>query len=183
MSYWPVRQAALTVLNGGIIAYPTESVYGLGCNPYDAQAVMRLLQIKHRDISRGLILLGRSLNDFSDFIAAPDKTLQNILSSKQTGPTTWLMPASERCRVWIRGKHKMVAVRVTDHKQCRQLCDQINAAIVSTSANRAGHMPLRSALKVRQEFTGELDYLLAGSTGGIKQPSRIIDAISGEVIR
>ena len=171
------------MLKGGVIAYPTEAVYGLGCNPYDAGAVMHLLQIKHRDVSQGLILLGRSLDDFADFIVVPDKVLRNRLTSKQTEPTTWLMPASDYCPIWIRGKHDTVAIRVTDHKQCLSLCNTMNSAIVSTSANRIGHAPLRSALKVRQEFNDELDYLLVGSTGGRKQPSRIIDAVSGKIVR
>ena len=183
MSQWTIRMAASAMLKGGVIAYPTEAVYGLGCNPYDAGAVMHLLQIKHRDVSQGLILLGRSLDDFADFIVVPDKVLRNRLTSKQTEPTTWLMPASDYCPIWIRGKHDTVAIRVTDHKQCLSLCNTMNSAIVSTSANRAGHAALRSALKVRQEFNGELDYLLVGSTGGRKQPSRIIDAVSGNIVR
>jgi len=175
--------AARAVLNGGVIAYPTEAVYGLGCNPYDAQAVMRLLQIKNRDVSQGLILIGRSFHDFSDFIDDSDEALRNVLQSRQTEPTTWLMPASKSCPVWIRGQHKTVAVRVTDHEQCRQLCDHTGSAIVSTSANRTGHASLRTAMKVRQEFNDELDYLLVGATGGQQRPSRIIDAASGKVFR
>ena len=175
--------AASAVLKGGVIAYPTEAVYGLGCNPYDAQAVMRLLQLKHREVSKGLILLGRSFDDFSDFILDSDRALNKVSLSGNIEPTTWLMPASDSCPAWIRGKHDSVAVRVTDHEQCRQLCDHIGSAIVSTSANRKGHAPLRTALKVRQEFNDELDYLLVGSTGGRSQPSRIIDAVSGKVIR
>ena len=175
--------AASAVLNGGVIAYPTEAVYGLGCNPYDAQAVMRLLQIKNRDVSQGLILLGRSFHDFSDFILESDELIHNAMQSGKIEPTTWLMPASQDCPEWIRGKHKTVAVRVTDHKQCRQLCDQIGSAIVSTSANRSGHPAVRTAVKVRQEFNDELDYILVGATGGRQQPSRIIDAVSGKVFR
>jgi L-threonylcarbamoyladenylate synthase len=175
--------AASAMLKGGVIAYPTEAVYGLGCNPYDAEAVMRLLQIKHRDISQGLILLGRSLDDFSDFIVEPDRALRSAVTTRQTEPTTWLVPASEHCPIWIRGQHDTVAIRVTDHKQCLSLCNLMDSAIVSTSANRVGHAPLRSALKVRQEFSDELDYLLVGSTGGRKQPSRIIDVVSGKIVR
>jgi len=183
VSSWTVRQAASVVLKGGVIAYPTEAVYGLGCNPYDARAVMRLLQIKQRDISRGLILLGRSLADFSDFIVAPDKALRSKLDLTWPGPVTWLLPARDDCPVWLRGRHTSVAVRVTYHAQSRALCDQIDSAIVSTSANRAGHRPLVTALKVRQVFAGELDYILAGSIGGYAQPSQIRDAVTDTIIR
>jgi len=183
VSFWTIRQAASAVLKGGVIAYPTEAVYGLGCNPYDAQAVMRLLQIKHRDISRGLILLGRGLGDFADFIVAPDKEIRNKLESTWPGPVTWLLPARDDCPVWLRGRHSSIAIRVTDHAQSRALCDQIDSAIVSTSANRAGHKALKTALQVRQIFAGELDYILGGSTGGHEQPSQIRDAVTGTIIR
>jgi len=183
VSYWTIRQAASAVLAGGVIAYPTEAVYGLGCNPYSAQAVLHLLQIKRRDISQGLILIGRSLDDFVDFIIQPDEQTRIKLEATWPGPVTWLLPASDTCPVWLRGRHASIAVRVTDHAQSRSLCDQIDSAIVSTSANRTGHRALTTALQVRQVLGEELDYILAGPTGGYEQPSQIRDAVTGTIIR
>lgn len=183
MSFWAIRRAASVVLTGGVIAYPTEAVYGLGCNPYDVKAVMHLLRIKRRHVASGLILLGRDLEDFTDFIIAPDAAWRSKLKATWPGPVTWLLPANENCPVWLRGDHATIAVRVTDHAQSRLLCQQLGSAIVSTSANWTGHRALRTALQVRRVFGNELDYILAGPTGGYDQPSQIRDAATDRIIR
>lgn len=183
MGSWAIRQAARVVHAGGVIAYPTEAVYGLGCNPYDAQAVMRVLQIKQRDPAQGLILIGRELTDFSDFILPLDAATTSRVMASWPGPFTWLLPASEQCPLWLRGKHATIAVRVTAHPLCRLLCEQTAMPLVSTSANRHGQAPAVNALQVRQRLGEEVDYVVVGSTSGLRQPSEIRDAMTGDRIR
>jgi L-threonylcarbamoyladenylate synthase len=183
MSEWMLRRAARIVQDGGVIAYPTESIYGLGCSPYDGLAVLRILQIKQRDPSQGLILIGRSLNDFIDFILPLDKTTEERVMSTWPGPYTWLLPASESCPPWLRGKHHSIAVRVTAHPLCRKLCRHSGMALVSTSANQHGYPPAKNVLQVRQRLGDQLDFILSGPTSGLDKPSEIRDAITGRKIR
>ena len=183
MSYWLVQQAVRVVLAGGVIAYPTEAVYGLGCNPYDARAVLRLLQIKQRDPDQGLILIGASMDDFDDFIQPVDQAVEERVEQTWPGPYTWLLPASDSCPPWLRGKHDSIAVRVPAHAQCRQLCQQAGMALVSTSANQHGKPPAKTALQARRYLGDKLDYILAGPTSGMTKPSEIRDAISNKRIR
>ena len=183
MGFWTIRQVARVIQSGGVIAYPTEAVYGLGCNPYDARAVIRLLEIKHRDPAQGLILIGWQLENFADFIQPLDAGMQAKVMAKWPGPVTWLLPASDRCPYWLRGEHKSIAVRVTAHRLSRQLCRQAGMALVSTSANRHGHPPAVNARQVRQRLGGEVDYVLWGQTDGLRQPSEIYDAITDRRLR
>ena len=183
MSKWLVHQAARTILAGGVIAYPTEAVYGLGCNPYDAQAVLRLLQIKQRDPAQGLILIGAGMDDFVDFILPLDPAVEERVQRTWPGPYTWLLPAADSCPVWLRGVHNSIAVRVTAHAQSRQLCQQAGMALVSTSANRHGRPPAKTALQVHKQLGDKLDFILAGPTSGLDKPSEIRDAISGQQLR
>ena len=183
MSRWQVHRAALTVLAGGVIAYPTEAVFGLGCNPYDAQAVFHLLEIKQRDPAQGLILIGASLDDFNDFIQPLDQAVEARISRSWPGPYTWLLPAADSCPLWLRGTHSSIAVRVTAHAQCRQLCQEAGMALVSTSANQHGRPPAKNVLQVRRQLGDKLDFILAGPTSGLAKPSEIRDAISGHQLR
>lgn len=183
MSTWTISRAARIVSNGGVIAYPTEAVYGLGCNPYDAQAVLRLLQIKQRDPAQGLILIGERIEDFSDFILPLDQDVYDRVMTTWPGPYTWLLPASDGCPYWLRGEHASIAVRVTAHPQCRALCRSARMALVSTSANRHGRPAAKNVLQVRRWLGKELDFILGGPTSGLARPSEIRDALSGRRLR
>lgn len=178
-----IKRAARTVLNGGVIAYPTEAVYGLGCNPYNEQAVDRLLRIKQRDPIHGLILIGQTLEHFSDFIKPLQAPIKDKIMASWPGPHTWLLPARDDCPFRLRGRHDSIAVRITSHPLCRQLCRQAGMALVSTSANRRGHPAATNTAQVRRTLGKELDYILPGKTSGDRQPSQIRDALTGRRIR
>lgn len=180
---WTVRQAARILLHGGIVAYPTEAVYGLGCNPLDLQAVMRVLQIKQRDISQGLILVSDSLHRLSPFIRELSTADKGRVSETWPGPVTWLVPAADDCPLWLRGDHTTIAIRVTAHSQTRELCAEAGMALVSTSANRSGQAPARSTYQVRRELGREVDFILGGATDGYARPSQIRDLVSGRIVR
>jgi len=183
LSRWAVKQAARIILQGGVIAYPTEAVYGLGCNPLDPRAVARLLQIKQRDPVQGLILVGRSLDDFEPFIKSLDEETRQRLLATWPGPVTWLVPASVDCPVWLRGEHETIAIRATAHRQTRELCSEVGIPLVSTSANRAGRQAAVSSVQVRRELGRELDFILGGPTDGLNRPSQIRDARSDKILR
>jgi L-threonylcarbamoyladenylate synthase len=179
---WRVQQAARVVRRGGVIAYPTEAVWGLGCDPWDSDAVHRLLALKVRPVEKGLILVADCVEQF-DFLLEdlPERWLDRLVGS-WPGPNTWLVPHRDRLPDWISGQHDSVALRVTDHPLVARLC-ALTGPLVSTSANPAGRPSARSRLRVEQYFPGDLDGVLGGSLGGRKNPSTIRDIRNGEVIR
>ena len=166
-----------------MIAWPTEAVYGLGCNPYDAQAVLRLLRLKRRDPAQGLILTAADFAQFADFIAPPDANLRDKIMPTWPGPVTWILPAAPACPRWLTGDHPGLAVRVTAHPIARALSHACGMPLVSTSANRHGRRPARTALQTRRQLGRQLDMIISGATGGDKNPSQIYHATSGARLR
>ncbi len=182
VSSWRVQQTARVVRRGGVIAYPTEAVWGLGCNPWDSTAVYRLLALKQRPMSKGLILVADNIRQFDFLLADLPHVWQDQLSSTWPGPTTWLVPHQNRLPEWITGDHSSVAIRVSDHPLVRDLC-ALTGPLVSTSANPSGRPPALSRLRIEQYFAGQLDGVLDGRLGGRKKPSQIRDLLSGAQVR
>ena len=168
---------------GGLVAYPTEAVYGLGCAPLNVAAVERLLTLKQRPWQKGLILIAANIEQLAPFMAPISPQHQLQLNASWPGPNTWLVPASTFCPEWIRGQHHTVAVRVTTHPLVITLCNSFGGAIVSTSANHAGKKPATTPLKVLRELGDEVDYCLHGDLGGADRPTVIRDLLSGETVR
>ena len=178
-----VRRAVQILAHGGVVAYPTESVYGLGCDPLDLAAVARILELKQRPVTAGLILIGAELDHVLPWLDVDEAQLDALVSS-WPGPITWVAPCHPDAPAWITGGRDSVAVRVTAHPLAAALCRGFGRAIVSTSANRRGRPPVRSALGVRLRFASErLDYVLPGATGGSGRPTEIRDLRSGRILR
>ncbi len=182
-SQWQTRTAARWIRAGGIIAYPTEAVFGLGCDPANSAAVQRLLALKNRPWRKGLILIASNRHQLEPWIQQISNTLALPLSKSWPGPTTWLVPAARTCPNWLTGEHDTLAVRVSAHPVVRRLCDILDSAIVSTSANTSGQRPARSVLELRLRFGTRIDFVLPGAVGGRSQPTEIRDLASGRVIR
>ncbi|SFI10855.1 translation factor SUA5 [Pseudomonas guineae] len=182
VSNWQIQQAARVVRNGGVIAYPTEAVWGLGCDPWHGEAVERLLALKERPVDKGLILVAADIEQFDFLLEDLPEIWLARLTGSWPGPNTWLVPHQNRLPEWISGQHNSVALRVSDHPQVRALC-RLTGPLVSTSANPAGRPSARSRLRVEQYFPGQLDRVLGGALGGRKNPSLIRDLITGDVIR
>ncbi len=182
-SHWRISQAARRIRRGGIVAYPTEAVFGLGCNPADPDAVMRLLALKQRPVEKGLILVAASLQQLLPWIAPLSARQRRTLEKTWPGPHTWLVPAAPHCPHWLTGAHETLAVRVSAHPVVQRLCVAAGSALVSTSANPAGRPPARSRLQIRLRFPAGIDDCLPGKLGGLQQPTRIRDLLSGRVIR
>jgi len=179
---WRVQEAARVVRRGGVIAYPTEAVWGLGCDPWNEAAVHRLLALKQRPVKKGLILIAADICQFDFLLADLPAAWRERLVSTWPGPNTWLVPHRGRLPVWITGRHASVALRVSDHPQVRALCRRVGP-LVSTSANPAGRPAARSRLRVEQYFSHRLDAVLGGALGGRRNPSLIRDLASGRVVR
>ncbi len=183
MSRWQIRRAARALRRGGVVAYPTETVYGLGCDPLDPLAVARLLRLKRRPVEKGLIVIGATLDQLRPLVAPDDPQRLQLLAQPQERPTTYLVPASADCPVWLTGAHATLAVRLTRHPLARALCLAFGGAIVSTSANPAGRPPARDPLALRRYFGDRLDATLHARPAVDARPSRIVDLASGAVLR
>jgi L-threonylcarbamoyladenylate synthase len=182
VSSWRVQQAARAVRAGAVIAYPTEAVWGLGCDPWDAEAVERLLAIKARDVDKGLILVADNIRQFDFLFEDFPELWIDRMASTWPGPNTWLVPHQGLLPGWITGMHETVALRVSDHPQIRELCALVGP-LVSTSANPQGRPAARTRIRVEQYFRGQVDWILGGNLGGRKNPSVIRDLATGDVLR
>jgi L-threonylcarbamoyladenylate synthase len=173
---------------GGLIAYPTEAVYGLGCDPCDADAVRRILAIKGRSEDKGLILIAAGFEALAPFVEVLDAERMAEIRASWPGPNTWLLPARHDTPCWLTGRYDTLAVRVTAHPIAAALCRAWSClgggALVSTSANRSGRVPARTVVGVRLQFGATPpDLIVAGSCGGNARPSTIRDGRSGRVLR
>ncbi|MCF7982048.1 MAG: Sua5/YciO/YrdC/YwlC family protein [Pseudomonadales bacterium] len=183
MRSWPIQFAAEVMRAGGIIAYPTEAVWGLGCDPYNESAVTQLLSIKKRSVDKGLILISGDCSDFQIWLDQINQTQRDILQQQWPGFNTWVIPDPGFAPPWIKGDKTGVALRVSAHPLIRALCKAFGGPIVSTSANLTGHPPARNRWQVAHNFHGQLDFVLNGPLGGAKQVSIIKDILSGKSIR
>ncbi len=178
-----LRQAVRVIAEGGIVAYPTESCYGLGCDPRQHRTVRRLLRLKRRPRALGLIILAGDIEQLHGYIDLRTSPMLERVVRTWPGPHTWLLPARPSVSVWIRGRHASVAVRVTAHPGAAVLCRRARRAIVSTSANRHGRPPARSAAGVRREFGDDVDFVLEGTLGGLASATEIRDAVDNSLVR
>lgn len=177
-----MAQACRTVNRGGLIAYPTESVFGLGCNPHNASAVARLLHVKRRPVAKGLIILASHFEQLDPLLAPLPAAMESAILDSWPGPVTWVLPVHERTPLLLTGGRSTLAVRVTAHPLAAALCEACGP-LVSTSANRSGNRPARTALQARLRLGTDVDAILAGQVGDSPNPSEIRDGRTGEVLR
>jgi L-threonylcarbamoyladenylate synthase len=174
-----LQRAAHIIRDGGIVAYATEYCFGLGCDPRNRDAVLRILRLKRRPVSKGLILLAGDVAQLTPFVA----DIPAAVLKTWPGPHTWLVAPSARVPKWITGAHPRVAVRVTAHAQAAMLCRLAKTPIVSTSTNRAGETPARTHRDVLRRFDGLVDYVLPGAVGESLTSTPIRDSVTNEMIR
>ena len=170
---------------GGVIAYPTEAVYGLGCDPDNEAAVMALLAIKQRQVEKGLILIAANYSQLLPYVddkAIPLEKRYQIFSS-WPGHISWVLPASKTAPKWLTGQFDSIAVRVSAHPVVQQLCSAYGKPLVSTSANLSGQPAITDKAELQQSLGDKLSAIMPGPLGGATQPSQIRDALSGNIVR
>lgn len=179
---------ALSALhNQGVIAYPTESVFGLGCDPDCDNAIQKILQLKQRPAHKGLILIAANieqLQNYADFSMLTERQITNIKNT-WPGPFTWVVPASPSLSKLISGDFDSVAVRVSDHPVVQQLCAQFAKPIISTSANLSGLEACTNAEQVKAMFIDNplLETTIDAAVSGLDNPSQIYHASTGKRLR
>jgi L-threonylcarbamoyladenylate synthase len=175
--------AAEQLRKGNVIAYPTEAVYGLGCDPKNEAAALAILALKGRQARAGFVLIASRYSQLEPWIADIDEEMRERAMSAWPGPVTWLFPRAAHVPDYIAGSHPTVALRITAHGPSRALCEAFGSALVSTSANPSAQEPARSAAQVAAYFGDRIAGILEGSLGGSTKPSEIRDLASGRVIR
>jgi L-threonylcarbamoyladenylate synthase len=181
-----VLQAVNILHRGGIIAYPTEAVYGLGCDPKNLSAVKKILELKQRKKEKGLILVASSYEQLKSYIQPLDKNIEEkCLAAWENKKTamTWLVPVKKETSEYLKGQFNTLAIRVSHHPIVKELCEQFGGAIISTSANISGQESARTAEQVKHIFENKIDFIIEGETDLNAQPSEIRDALTDEIIR
>lgn len=170
-----------------VFAYPTEAVFGLGCNPLSVPALERVISIKGRSANKGLILIAGDLTQLTSFLAPIEDEWQHQFDQFWPGPFSFIVPLANdlpfEVRRLLTGERGTIAVRVSNHPTVASLCRRCNSALVSTSANRSGQPALRDAVHVHEEFGDELAAIVEGEVGNEEKPSRIIDVRTGAILR
>ncbi len=179
--HWPIEQAARALRRGGLLAYPTEGVWGLGCDPADTLALARLLALKQRPWRKGLILIAADWSQLAPWLAID--SMPGACAELWPGHVTCLLPARPQVSELLRGEHQTLAVRISDHPPVRALCQAFGGAIVSTSANRHGRPTPSSLTRLRQQFGCAVDHYLSAPLGHARGPSRIMDPFTGRQLR
>ncbi len=178
-----LADTAAAIRAGGIVAYPTEGVWGLGCDPANRKAVELLIALKGRDVGKGLILLAAEEDQLTPWIEPFNPAMANRVRGTWPGPVTWIVPARSDCPAWLTGGRSTVAVRITAHPPARALCVAAGTALVSSSANPSGQAPLKGPEEVRKAFGSALDAILEGPLGGLQGPTEIRDLQTGRILR
>ncbi len=183
MNTYRLSVASRALRRGGVIAYPTEAVWGLGCDPANELALRRILALKQRDPQKGLILVAAGAEQFAALLAPLSLAQRDQLAASWPGPTTWLIPHHGLVHPLVHGRFASVALRVSCHPLVVALCNSFGGPVVSTSANPQGRPPAKTDITVRRYFGGALDYVLQGGLGGNARTSEIRDLVSGQIIR
>ena len=183
MRGWRYRRAVVILREGGVVAYPTEAVYGIGCDPLDRAGVARVFAIKRRPAHKRCILIAADLHHLEPLVDVAAPEFSEHAARHWPGPVTLVAPGRAGAPAWLVDAAGTVAVRVTDHPVARGLCASFGGALVSTSANRAARPPVRDALRARAVFKDEIDWYVPGRVGGLAAPTRIIDTRDGRTVR
>ncbi len=184
MSPWAINRLSKAVEKGAVIAYPTDTIWGLGCHPMCAPAAIDIINIKQRGLEKGLILLSPELDYCKPYISEdiPKQSIRR-LEKLYSYPVTWLVPASPQCPAWLTGDSDTIAIRISNHPFIVSICSAMHSPIVSTSANRRGKPSVRNALQARRKFSADLDHVVTGFSTGAGSASEIKSLESGRIFR
>ncbi len=180
-SSFSIRHAVHIINHGGIIAYPTDTIYGLGCDPYNQDAVEKINAIKQRPLNKQFILLAANIKQIRCLIQITKK--QEASLTQNTQPTSWIIKASPAAPSWLVGDSKTLCIRISSHDEVQRLCNALGHAIISTSANLAGKKPAKNALELHHYFHHQVDKILIANKKQNSKSSKIIRLCDNKVLR
>jgi len=180
-SDFSIRHAASIIRQGGVIAYPTDTIYGLGCNPFNPDAIELINHIKQRPLDKQFILLASHLDQVKSLIQLSNAQEQTITQSTQA--TSWIIKADKKTPLWLIDKNHTVTIRISSHSNVKRLCNILGHPIISTSANISGKTPARNALDLHKYFHHLVDKILVSDQKQSSKSSKIIRLCDNHVIR
>ena len=174
--------ASNLLADGKIIIYPTESIFGIGCDPWNEKSVKKIYKIKGRPLNKPMIIIGTDLIQMKRLIDIDSIT--STVKNTWPGHTTWLIPSKVDCPEWLKDNASgRVAVRISNHQVVKRICEEFSMPLISTSANKSNYKPSKDRKDVESIFTSEIDYIVEGDLGGNEDPSIIKDMLTGVIIR
>ena len=181
-SPFKIRQAVKKIKAGEVIAYPTEAVFGLGCDPLNEDAIFNLLSLKKRSAEKGLILIASTLSQLEPYLQL-NQAITSQIEASLPEPITWLVPYQSWVPEWLTGNHSKLAVRVITHPIAKLLCEKNGAPLVSTSANIHTKPPATHLWMVPKNLKNRKIFILPGQVGNLKQVTPIYDILSKQQFR
>jgi L-threonylcarbamoyladenylate synthase len=176
-------QSVASALNGGgVIAYPTETVYGLGANIFKANAVARIFTIKGRDPQKPISIMISRLADVDEFCDEVPAAAKILMKHYWPGPLTLILKASPALPDYIVSSDKKIGLRFPDHPICSALMRLHADPVTSTSANLTGLPPLARVEEIVEAFGEKLDVIIDCGECAFNQPSTVVD-VSGPELR
>lgn len=170
-----MAQAADRIRSGGVIAYPTETVYGLGADPFNPSAFNRIFALKGRESEKGLILLIRGRRDLDALVEDISRAAEVLMEAFWPGPLTLVFPASPHLPNHLLGSTSTIALRISDAPVASSLLQYVGGTLTSTSANRSGRPPARNAREALDDLGSDVDLILDGGTARDPRPSTLVD--------
>jgi L-threonylcarbamoyladenylate synthase len=172
------RKAAQILRDGGVIGYPTETVYGLGCDPHDSKAVKRIAKLKGRESNKPFLILLPNEEALSGISKSLPNYVRSLTQKFWPGPLTLLVRHQNQFPNDLIREQPLIGVRVSPDPFCMALMKQFDHPIVSTSANPARENPARSGREVIRYFENRIDALFDDGERKAQQPSTILDVSS-----
>ena len=180
-----IKQAVECLKSGGIIIYPTDTIYGLGCDIYQPKAIEKICQIKNIDPRKAqLSFICRDLSHLSDFTKSIDTPLYRTLKSHLPGAFTFILPASKQVPKLLQNKKSTIGIRIPDNEICRQILEELGHPILSASLPGEMVEEYTDPEVMFQNFESRVDLVIDGGIGGMV-PSTVVDCTTDdwEVIR
>ncbi|MFT3766331.1 MAG: L-threonylcarbamoyladenylate synthase [Minicystis sp.] len=173
-------QRVVQILNeGGVIAYPTDTVFGLGCDLMNKQAIERLYQLKGVSRDHPLAFICPDLSDIAKY-AVVENAVYRVIKRFLPGPYCFILQATREVPKIVQTKQKTVGIRVPDHPVTLAIARELGRPLISTTAGRHGQEPLVDPWEIEQEFSG-LDLVIDGGDAGGTVPTTVVDLSQGDV--
>ena len=173
-----IREAASVVRRGGLVVYPTDTVYGLGANPLDERAVERVYLAKERSFSKPLPVLVASLED-AKRIAVLSERAERLARAFWPGPLTLVLEARPLLPCIVTACRRRVAVRMPNNRIALLLIEESGGLLIGTSANISGYPPPRTAAEAIRQLGGRVDLVLDAGPTRLGSPSTVLDLSEG----
>src|SRR6478672_50249 len=170
-----VKQVVECLLDGGVIAYPTDTIYGLGCDIFQPKAVEKICRIKNVDPAKAqLSFICRDLSHLSDYTKSIDTPLYRVLKSYLPGPFTFILPASKQVPRMLQSKKSTIGLRIPDNEICRHILDLLGNPILSASLPGEMVEEYTDPEIIYEKFESLVDIVIDGGNGGMV-PSTVVD--------